>query len=139
MAFRRPNPCHTLMLYTMICELSFVCVFRQPQIETYFQNYIVCIVCISLSLFCISSQNPWNQYMMNEDGLIFSDRSLSWRQGYGFKTWRITSGAIWLQGSMRFNTLFSTLQKVLQPGGKCIKPYKDATEQKLGRNSRRLC
>ena len=27
---------------------------------------------------------------------------------------------------MRFNTLFGTLQKVLQPGGKCIKPYKDA-------------
>src|SRR6187401_1761570 len=32
---------------------------------------------------------------------------------------------------MRFNTLFSTLQKVLQHGGKCIKPYKDVMEQKV--------
>ncbi|KAE8777163.1 hypothetical protein D1007_50129 [Hordeum vulgare] len=37
---------------------------------------------------------------------------------------------------MKWNTLSSTLPKVLQSGGKCTMPYKDLVEQKLGTNSR---
>ena len=59
------------MLDTMICELSLVCVFRQPQIKPILKN-IVCIVCISLPLLPVSSPKPQPYQMEYEAGLVVS-------------------------------------------------------------------
>ena len=132
------------LFYTYVrcddCELSFVwCFFDSHKVKS-ISSKLLFVLRVSLPTSLISHHKTFepHRWRMKLDWYSLN-RRLSRRQSYGFRTWKITSGAIWFQGSMRFNTLFSALQKVLQPGGKCIKPYKDLMEQELGRNSRRPC
>ena len=67
---------------------------------------------------------------MNEEGLIFSGLVTQPKAELWIKNMEDHFGEKWFQGSTRFKMLFSILPRVLQPGGKYIKPYKDATEQK---------
>ena len=71
MTIRSPNPCYIPTLDTMICEPSFVFVFRHPQIKPILKN-IVCIVCISLPLLPISSPKPQPYQMEYEARLVVS-------------------------------------------------------------------
>ena len=50
MNFRGPNPCCILTLDAMFVSCHCLMFFLTATNKTYFQNYIVCIVCISLSL-----------------------------------------------------------------------------------------
>ena len=73
--------------------------------------------------------------MMNEDGLVFSDLITQLEAELWIQNMEnhFRSNLVARKYEVQY-TLFSTLQKVLQPGGKCIRSYKDVMERKLGRN-----
>ena len=72
--------------------------------------------------------------MMNEDGLVFS------------KPITQLEAELWIQNmenhfrsnlvARKYEVQYALqyFKKVLQPSGKCVKPYKDVMEQKIGRN-----
>ena len=136
---RGPNPCYTPMLDATICELSFVWCFSDHHKIKLVSSKLLFVLCVSLPTSLLSHPKTLgpSRWWMKLDWYSL-DRKPSRRQSYGFRTWRITSGAIWFQGRTKYRTLFSTLKEVLQHGGICIKLYRDGMEQGLGKNSRRL-
>ena len=74
--------------------------------------------------------------MMNEDGLAFSEPITQLEAELWIQSMEnhFRSNLVARKYEVQYALQYFT--KCAQPGGKRIRPYKDVTEQKLGRNSR---
>ena len=74
--------------------------------------------------------------MMNEDGLVFSGSITQLEVELSIQNMENHFGSNFVARKYEVQYALQYFTKCAQPGGKRIRPYKDVTEQKLGRNSR---